>query len=111
MRNKGINMLSIRDIDGAGPGDHTDGGGLFLRVSPKLKKVWVYRFSRQGQRPKVKLGVYPAMSREDARARRDEMNGWLESGLDPRLQTRPVSKWRTLAKKPLANLSSRCCRQ
>lgn len=82
----GINLLSVRKIESAKSGDLLDGGGLILRTRPNGKKVWVMRFSFDGKRPEPKLGDYPSLSLADARAKRDEANGWLAQGLDPRVQ-------------------------
>ena len=83
---KGINLLSVRKIDSAKSGDLLDGGGLILRTRPNGKKVWVMRFSFGGKRPEPKLGDYPSLTLAQARTKRDEANGWLAQGLDPRIQ-------------------------
>ncbi|MEM9421572.1 MAG: tyrosine-type recombinase/integrase [Pseudomonadota bacterium] len=81
----GINLLSTRKSESAKPGDHYDGGGLILRVSPKLKRVWYYRFRFAKGRYYHKLGTFPGMSLADARAKRDQGNAWLNQGYDPRV--------------------------
>lgn len=46
---------------------HSDGGGLYLRVSPKGKRVWVQRSSQNGKDTWRTIGVYPSMSLVTAR--------------------------------------------
>lgn len=55
-------MLTDIFVKSAKPGMHADDGGLYLRVSPKGKKVWVQRS------PWRTLGVYPTMGLASARA-------------------------------------------
>ncbi len=44
-----INLLTARGVQTAGNGDHADGGGLFLRVTPEGAS-WVLRFTAPGSR-------------------------------------------------------------
>ena len=85
-----INNLSDRFIKSAPPGDHADGGGLIMRVSGKGKRVWFFRGRLQGRRFYIRLGVYNSdsskgITRDEARAKRDEANKWIDEGLDPKI--------------------------
>ena len=67
----------------------TDGGGLFLLVSPS-GKYWrqAYRFA--GKQRTLAIGTYPAIGLKEARGRRDKAKELLEQG-----QKAPI--WRSNA--------------
>lgn len=52
-----IHKLSARQVATAGPGKYEDGGGLRLVVSKALSKKWVLRFSVNGRRREMGLGL------------------------------------------------------
>ena len=52
-----------------GPGTHTDGGGLTLRVDGSGKRRWVLRTTIDGKRINRGLGTYPAVTLSAARAK------------------------------------------
>jgi hypothetical protein len=59
-----------------------DGDGLYLRVRP-TRKVWVYRYTRDGKSIKLSLGRYPIVSLAAARRKaRAEMERRAD-GIDP----------------------------
>jgi integrase len=70
------------------PRKFSDGGGLFLLVSPKPagSKLWrlAYRFG--GKQKTLALGIYPCVSLLQARSARDEAKKLLASGIDPSVQ-------------------------
>jgi integrase len=52
-----LHRLSVREVQTAGEGDHTDGGGLLLRVRGD-NASWVFRFTApSGRRREMGLGV------------------------------------------------------
>ncbi|MGH1397651.1 MAG: tyrosine-type recombinase/integrase [Alphaproteobacteria bacterium] len=61
----------------------SDGGGLYLEVTPKGSKLWrlKYRFLRQQK--KLSIGIYPTITLADARNHRDEAKRMLANGIDP----------------------------
>ncbi len=61
----------------------TDGGGLYLLVSPRGGKWWRFDYRFQSKRKTLSMGVYPAISLKDARDRRDEAKKQLANGIDP----------------------------
>jgi len=68
---------------GARPLKLSDGGGMFLLVTPSGGKWWrlAYRFdSRQKQ---LSLGTYPDTGLKEARERRDAARKLLAEGIDP----------------------------
>ena len=44
------------------PGRHSDGGGLYLNVSPSGSKTWLFMWARDGKRREMGLGSYPVVS-------------------------------------------------
>jgi integrase len=80
-------MLTDTFIKAVKPQDKTrkysDGGGLFLQVTPSGGKWWrlAYRFG--GRQKLLSLGVYPEISLAQARKRRDDARRLLAEGIDP----------------------------
>ena len=64
----------------------SDGGGLHILIQPTGGKLWrlAYRFA--GKQKTLALGVYPAISLEEARRRRDEAKKLLARSIDPSVQ-------------------------
>lgn len=63
----------------------SDGGGLYLLLSPKGARWWRWDYRRplSSKRNTLSLGTYPDTSLADARSRRDEARRQLASGVDP----------------------------
>jgi len=59
-----------------------DGGGLFLHVVG-AGKYWRLKYRFGGREKLLSLGVYPQVSLQDARKRRDEARELLGQGIDP----------------------------
>ena len=62
---------------------HSDGGGLFLLVSPAGSKLWRMGYRFEGKQKTLSFGAYPAVSLKDARQKRDEAKEQLAAGIDP----------------------------
>lgn len=62
---------------------HSDGGGLFLYVTPTGKKSWrlAYRFA--GKQKLLSLGPYPSVSLREAREKREDAKKLLREHIDP----------------------------
>ena len=77
-----ISVSRLRD-----KGLHSDGGGLYLRVTDgatdKGGKFWAFRFMRYGKAREMGLGALNAMSLADARLRAAECRKILAEGSDP----------------------------
>jgi integrase len=58
--------------------------GLTLRSFPSGERSWVYRYRFNGDRPKLPLGSYPAVTLAAARGRALEAATALAAGIDPR---------------------------
>lgn len=67
----------------AKPRKISDGGGLFLMITPQGSKLWrlAYRFA--GKQKTLALGAYPAISLEKAREGRSAAKRLLAEGTDP----------------------------
>jgi hypothetical protein len=64
----------------------SDGGGLHVLMQPTGSKLWrmAYRFA--GKQKTLALGIYPTVSLEEARQRRDEAKKLLARSVDPSAQ-------------------------
>jgi len=62
---------------------HSDGGGLFLYVTPTGKKSWrlAYRFA--GKQKLISLGPFPSVSLREAREKQEEAKKLLRENIDP----------------------------
>jgi len=51
----------------------SDGGGLYLEVTPKgQNKYWRLKYRFDGKEKRLSIGVYPSISLKDARKRKDD---------------------------------------
>jgi len=62
---------------------HSDGGGLFLYITPEGKKLWRLAYRFLGKQKLLVIGPYPAISLKDARDRRTEAKRLLVDNIDP----------------------------
>ena len=69
----------------------TDGGGLYLEVSPAGSKRWFWKFYPDGKESRLALGSYPDLSLKLARAARDEARKVRQGGANP-VQVRKAEK-------------------
>ena len=94
----------------AKPRKLSDGGGLHVLIQPTGGKLWrlAYRFA--GKQKALALGVYPAVSLEEARRRRDEAKKLLARSIDPSVQRKADkhagkdSSFRAVAKEIITKL-------
>ena len=63
----------------------SDGGGLYLHLSPAGGKLWRMAYRFEGKQKTVCFGAYPAVSLKEAREQRDESKALLARGIDPSL--------------------------
>lgn len=61
----------------------SDGGGLYLEVTPTGGKHWRLKYYFLGRERLMSLGPYPRIALSTARKRRDEARERLEAGVDP----------------------------
>lgn len=68
------------------PTKHSDGGGLFILVTPQGSKLWRLAYRFDGKQKTLAIGAWPAVSLADAREARDEAKRSLAKGIDPGAQ-------------------------
>ncbi|MCQ0987153.1 tyrosine-type recombinase/integrase [Jiella marina] len=61
--------------------NHTDGGGLYLRVSAAGKMTWRLEYAVNGRRSSATLGEYPEMSLAEARNERGRIKADAKAGV------------------------------
>jgi integrase len=100
--NKSTNRLAVKftEKDNLKPGLYHDGGGLYLQVSDRETKAWVYRFMMAGRARKMGLGDFDLVSLKDARKKRDAAYSLVIDGVDPidERQTRKAAQVAETAK-------------
>jgi Integrase len=62
---------------------HSDGGGLFLYITPQGSKSWRLAYRFMGKQKLLAIGPYPAISLKEARERREEAKKLLVNNIDP----------------------------
>lgn len=68
---------------GSKPVKMSDGGGLYLMVTPSGSKLWRMNYRFEGKQKTLAFGAYPLVALSRARALRDEAKGALLEGRDP----------------------------
>ncbi|GJL85389.1 MAG: hypothetical protein DHS20C02_11640 [Micavibrio sp.] len=61
----------------------SDGGGLYLEVTPKGSKLWRVKYRFLNNEKKLCIGEYPVITLAEARNHRDEAKKLLANGHDP----------------------------
>lgn len=82
----------VRAIKAGGKASkHSDGGFLYLFVTPTGVKSWRVGYRLNGVEQTATLGLYPDVSLAEARVKRDDLKARLRRGEDPRaVRTRDV---------------------
>jgi integrase len=79
--------LSATEVEKAKPDVKTkflfDGGGLYLEITPKGKKLWRFKYRVSGKPKLLSFGSYPDISLAEARERRQEARNKVANGADP----------------------------
>jgi len=79
--------LSDIQVKKAAPKDKayklSDGGGLYLQVTPSGGKWWRFKYRLDGKEKLISFGVYPDISLAEARNKRHEARNLVVNGLDP----------------------------
>lgn len=68
---------------GATPYKVTDSKGLYLLIQPNGSRYWRFRYRWAGKQNTLSCGVFPKVSLDEARAKRNEFRGILAQGIDP----------------------------
>lgn len=75
----------------------TDGQGLYLEVMPTGAKYWHFQYRYGGKRPRICFGVYPEVTIQDAREKRDTSRKLLRDGINPAVHNKREKLHRTIA--------------
>lgn len=59
------------------------GDGLFLEVTPDGSKYWRFRYTLNGKRGLISMGIFPAISLVEAKQARDSARKLLAQGINP----------------------------
>ena len=70
----------------ARPKKLSDGGGLHVLIQPTGSKLWRFAYRFAGKQKTLALGVYPVVSLEEARRRREQAKTLLARSIDPSVQ-------------------------
>lgn len=60
-----------------------DGNGLSLIVEPNGSKGWRFRYQFNGKSKIISLGIYPVITLNEAREKRDDARRLVANGTDP----------------------------
>jgi integrase len=75
--------LTARKVETAKPGKYSDGGNLYLIVSPTGSRKWVLRFTWRGQPKEMGLGSAASVPLSDARENAASARRKIAQGLNP----------------------------
>lgn len=75
--------LTNLQIKNAPKGMHADGNGLYLAVTGKGAKSWIFRYQLGGKRREMGLGPVLALSGPEARAKVAQLKLMVANGIDP----------------------------
>jgi integrase len=75
---------TISNIKATGkPQKHSDGGGLYIHVTPTGNKLWKLAYRFGGKQKSLSFGPYPLVPLKKARELRDDAKLKLMEGIDP----------------------------
>lgn len=83
--------LGARRAGEAAPKKLSDGGGLFLMLTPAGSAVWRVKYRQGGVEKLYAAGTYPEIGLAAARAERDSVKALLREGRDP-VQARRITR-------------------
>jgi len=75
--------LTNLQIKNAKPGMHIDGNNLYLSVTSKGAKSWIFRFQVNDKRREMGLGSLTALPAAEARAKASQLKVLVARGIDP----------------------------
>jgi len=70
----------------------SDGGGMHLLMHPNGSKYWRIDYRFGGKQKSISLGVYPDVSLDDARKRRDDPRNLLAKGINTSTERRATKE-------------------
>lgn len=87
---RAINRLTVRQVDALkAPGRHSDGGGLYLRITSQGARAWVFMSAVGGKRAEIGLGAATVVSIAQARRQAERFREAVAAGQDPRQAIAP----------------------
>lgn len=84
------NKLNQKYCETAPPGEHYDGGGLFLLVKKDGRRYWRLAASVNGKRKLLGLGNFREVTLAEARRERERLRALVRQGIDPVEQKREL---------------------
>ena len=75
--------LKALEVGHKKPGTHGDGGGLYLVVSPKGARKWVFRFKIKGKQSLMGLGSAKLVTLAEARDKAIDARRMVVAGINP----------------------------
>lgn len=76
--------LFLRNVKKSGKVQkHSDGGGLYLYVSPEGSTLWRMAYRYAGKQKTLSFGKYPRVTLKEAREKREAAKKLLDNGIDP----------------------------
>jgi integrase len=92
LSDRGIAQYLVRARAGEAPTKKlSDGGGLYITLTPAGTAVWRIKYRYAGKERLFSPGVYPSISLQSARKAREMVKAYLREGRDP-LQARDVER-------------------
>jgi len=89
----GIEKLTPRKVARlAKPGRHSDGGGLYLQITSRGTKSWIFRYAYRGSEHYMGLGALHTVSLDEARVAARHARSRLAQGHDPLQERRRNAK-------------------
>jgi integrase len=109
--NMPLKDVAVRNAKPSGkPRKLSDGGGLHVLIQPTGSKLWRFAYRFAGKQKTLALGIYPVISLEEARRRKDEAKKLLAHSIDPSVQRKADkqagkdSSFRAVAEEVIAKL-------
>ncbi|MCP1106295.1 integrase arm-type DNA-binding domain-containing protein [Serratia nevei] len=90
------NLLTDLKVKSAKPTERTyklsDGGGLFLQITPSGGKRWRWKYRIEGKENLFAIGTFPKVSLAQARAARDTARSLIKQGIHPSRDRQDVKR-------------------
>jgi hypothetical protein len=88
-----LNKLNARKVASLKiQGYYSDGGGLYLQVSPTLSKSWIFKFVRNKKATEIGLGSFDDIYLEHAGDKATDYRRMLKQGLNPLAEKRQIER-------------------
>ena len=108
---RAVNKLSVKFTERSNlrPGLYGDGNGLYLQVSNRNTKAWVFRFMMAGRPRKMGLGEVARVKLADARKKAMAAHSLVVDGIDP-IEDRKERKAQAAAEKAKSMTFKECAK-